>query len=176
MEITLQILFLFIFWSLAYSSVSLAPFVPTRKKDLVRIADFIPAKPWDKILEIGFWDARVSRYLASKYTDASFVGVELAPFLFVLAKIRTLFSPQKNLSLKLKDGLKEDLSQYDYIYTFSMPETLTNKLQEKLLREMKQSAKLISYSFPIKDWPWKVIKDKPQEDRFAIYIFSKDES
>jgi len=81
------------------------------------------------------------------------VGVELAPFLFVLAKIRTLFSPQKNLSLKLKDGLKEDLSQYDYIYTFSMPETLTNKLQEKLLREMKQSAKLISYSFPIKDWP-----------------------
>jgi len=169
MNLILQIFVSIILWSLAVSCLSIAPFAPTRKKDLERINKLMSLSKWQKILEIGFWDGRVSRYLAKNNKECEFIWVELSPLIFLIWKIISFYSPQKNLKLKLKNAFKEDFSKYDYIYIFAMPEVLKKKLKEKFLKEMKPRAKIISYCFDINDWPWEIIKDKPNSDRLSIY-------
>ncbi|NUJ97948.1 class I SAM-dependent methyltransferase [Candidatus Gracilibacteria bacterium] len=170
----LNFFLLIIIASLAIPSLSIAPFAPTRKKDLKRIHTIMNLKKGQKVLEIGFGDARVSSYLAKNNKESDFIGIELSPILFIIAKINLFFSHTKNLKLKLKNAFKEDFKSYDYIYIFGMPDVLKNKLKEKFIKEMKPGAKIISYSFDIEGWPGKKIKDKPSPEFLSIYIMTKE--
>lgn len=51
----------------------------------------------------------------------------------------------------LGDVFNHDLSSYDVIYMFLMPETY-KKLRDKLSSELKPGARIISYVWPIPDW------------------------
>ncbi len=169
MNIIIQIFIFIILCSLVVSCLSIAPFAPTRKKDLERINKVMAPSKWQKILEIGFWDGRVSRYLAKNNKECEFIWLELSPLFFLVWKVISLYSPQKNLKLRLKNAFKEDLSSYDYIYIFWMPDVLKKRLKDKFLEEMKSWAKIISYCFEIEDWPWEIIKNKPTPDKLSIF-------
>lgn len=173
MDLLVDFLILIILISFAWCGLSIAPFMPTRKKDLQRVNDIISSKKWDKILEIGFWDGRVSRYLAKRNPDSFIEWVELSPVFYLIGQVKQLLSPLKNLKLHLKNGFSVHLSEYDIIYIFAMPDNLKWKLKEKFLKEMKTGAKIVSYSFFIEEWPWETIKNKPDNESLAIYTMIK---
>jgi ribosomal protein L11 methylase PrmA len=93
-------------------------------------------------------------------------GLEISPFYYLYAKIRTTFWKQQipKICSSTKRGLlprkieiiveyaniyKVDLSEADVIYCYLMPEMLS-KLAPKFKKELKKGSRLISVGFPIK--------------------------
>lgn len=83
----------------AYAGLSLAPWVPTKKRDIVRLQDILTLQSEQSFLEIGCGDARVCRAIADKFPENTIYGIELAFPIFFLGYIKHIFFPQKNLIL-----------------------------------------------------------------------------
>ncbi len=142
--------------------LSLAPWVPMRRRDIKRVLKLANLKAGQVFYELGCGDGRLIRKIPQ---NIEVVGLEINPLLWLYAKIR---SPKKNI--KLKNLYKEDLSRANVIFLFGIPDTLNNKLEEKLAKELKPGTKIISYAFLFKNWE-PVTKDKPSEKEVSIYLY-----
>jgi len=69
----------------------MAPWVPTRKKDIQRLLDILKLKKGENFLEIWTWDGRVSYAVAEKFSTANILGIELAFPVFIIAYFRKVF-------------------------------------------------------------------------------------
>jgi len=169
--IVLTILFFFLFCSITvlWAILSLAPWVPSRKKDLKRIFKIANLKPNEIFYDLGCGDGRIIFYAHRNFNVKS-IGIELALPLFLICKIRQIFHSNKNILFKYKSLFKEDLSKADVIYVFALPRTLEKKLKQKLEKELKPGARVISYCFSIKGLKPKVI-DKPDQKANSIYLY-----
>lgn len=158
--------------TLAITALSLAPWVPTKRKDLERIKKIASLKDGDIFYDLGCGDGRVTAYI-SQNTKITAIGIELAiPFYFI-CKMREIFNTEGNLNFKLKSLFQEDLSKADAIYLFAAnSQKLSGKLIEKLERELKPGTKIISYAFPIQKWEPKTV-DQPNKKEVAIYLYEK---
>ena len=155
------------------SFLSLAPFVPTRSSDLDRIAWFLRLKKWEKFLEIWAGTAKVSIFLGKKFPESQITGIELSPLFYAISKIRVFFFGTKNVEIIFWDALKRDLSQYDVLYVFGLPETITKKLFPKLLKELWEKSRLFSYCFEMTNDIFLQIKHKESIDLLAIYEYKR---
>ena len=128
-------------------ALSLAPWVPTRREAIVRLWDIIDIKAWEYFLEIGSWDGRVVSFLAKKYPDSYFVGIEIVPYLYFVWLVRKYIWGLSNLELKLWNALKENIDWYQHIFVFWLPESIKEKLLPRFEKEANRSTKLYSYAF-----------------------------
>lgn len=158
---------------LAIAGASLAPWVPTRRKDLSRIAAHLDLKHGDVFYEIGSGDGRVSRYIAKQFPEATVIGIEMATPLYLLSLLHLLIQPAPNLKIKYGNALKMDLSDASAIFTFATIGTINKKLKPKLLRECKKGCRIISYEFRIRDWPGKERVDEPEGRGARLYVYEK---
>jgi len=168
------IIFKFIIWlillTLALTALSLAPWVPTRKNDLERVKTIANLTKGQIFYDLGCGDGRVSAYIG-KNSEAKAIGIELAVPFYIICKIRKLIYKDDNLEFKLKSLFQEDLRQADAVYLFAAnSKKLTGKIIEKLAKELKPCAKVISYAFPINSWTAKLI-DKPTPNDVTIYLY-----
>ena len=168
-SLLIWLIFMFGFFSLAVATVSLAPWVPTQKKDLERVKKLVNLKAGDTFYELGCGTARVLFYLA-KNSEAKFVGYEISFPVYLVAKFKQWFLGNKNVEIKYQNIFSADLSQADYLYVFGLEGRPMRKIQKALLRSAKDGAKLISLVFPIKEWQ-PVLVDKPSEKYMAIYVY-----
>ncbi len=168
----IKIIIWLILLTLAITALSLAPWVPTKRKDLERIKKIANLKDGDVFYDLGCGDGRVTSYI-SKNPKITTVGIELAiPFYFI-CKLRELFNTEGNLNFKLKSLFQEDLSDANIVYIFAAnSKKMSGKLVEKLERELKPGTKVISYAFPIKEWSPKKIDQTNKKD-IAIYLYEK---
>ncbi|MBM5790056.1 class I SAM-dependent methyltransferase [Candidatus Parcubacteria bacterium] len=178
--------------SAAYAAMRGAPWVPTWKRDLGRIERLAALQPGERFVELGCGTGRVCRYLAQT-TDAQTFGVELSVIQWVWANICVILrrpkvakgSPRlqdpslstlaqndkKRIKIYLGDIFHHNLSSYDVVYLFLMPETYA-KLRDKLERELKPGARVITYVWPIPGWtPTTRDRMKGNPD---IYTFKKN--
>ena len=157
---------------IAIAGLSIAPWLPTRKKDLKRANKLANLKKDEVFYELGCGDARVSSYVALKNPQSKVIAFELALPLYFVAKVRSLLFPRKNLKIKLGNIFKKDLSRANVIYVFAMKESLNNKLKKKFLKELKKGTKIISYAFSMNDWEKGKMKiDKPSEKDPGMYVY-----
>jgi 16S rRNA A1518/A1519 N6-dimethyltransferase RsmA/KsgA/DIM1 with predicted DNA glycosylase/AP lyase activity len=126
---------------------SFAIWIPTKKKDLPRIAELIDPKPGETFVEIGCGDGRVVHFLSKKFPTAKFVGIELSPFFFALAKLRKFFRPRKNLKIIYGNAANFNFKKVKIVFLFLMP-TAIAKLEKKIANEAPRDAQIISYVFP----------------------------
>ena len=152
---------------------TIAPWFPTRKKDFPRINGIADLKPGEVLYELGCGDGRVCNYLAKQNPEVKVVGIESFTFVYLVARLRKFLSGAHNLELRLGDVYKEDLSPADALYTFAIVESINGKLKEKILKEMKQEARLISYTFSIKDWPGTVEVDDSSDFGLKVNVYKK---
>lgn len=129
----------------------MAPWVPTKSRDISRFLDLLKLGKWDRFLEIGCGDGRVSYSVAKKFPGAHIHGIEIAFPVYLIAYARKIFSGQKNYHVSLGNAFKQDLGTYNVIYVFWMPEKMSEKIVPKFLAEAKSWAKLYSYVFSIPD-------------------------
>jgi len=174
MEIALFLLWAILVGSLALASLSLAPWMPTRNKDLEQVDHIINLKPKQIFLEFGCGTARVSSYIAKKNPDCEIIGIEYSIPLFVYSRIKWKLVWPKNMTVQFGNAFKYPLHTIDVIYTFGMPKTINKPLKKKLLKEMKSWAKFVSYVFKIEDreW-WATIHHEWTKNYSWVYVFTK---
>jgi len=141
----------------------MAPWVPTRSKDIKRLVWLLDLQPGQSFFEIGCWDGRVSRAVAKAFPQSKVVWLELAYPMWLIAKLYDFFWKQENCTICLWNAFKQDFSQYDIIYVYGMPDKMLEKIVPKFMWEAKSWAKLYSYVFSI-----------PEEFRKNIISYGSD--
>lgn len=170
LSIVLIVLLMILFF-MAWGWWSFAPWVPANKKDYQRIFKLANLKQDEIFYDLGCGTGRLAIYANENFQAKTF-GLEVAWPLYLICKVRQLFSSSKNITFKFKNLYKEDLSQADVIYFFGISETVNSRLKQKLEKELKKGARVISYVFQIRDWSPQVI-DKPTKNDKSIYLYIK---
>lgn len=161
--IVLALLTFLIFF--AWAGLSLAPWVPTYKKDLPRVLELAQARPGQVFYDLGCGDGRLVQYMA-KHAEMEAYGLELNFWMYLIAKLRT----KKYGNVKFKNLFKENLSNADVIFVFGMPDTIEKKLRKKLEQELKPGTKVITYAFEIKGWKL-LTKNKPTPKDISLHLY-----
>ena len=153
--------------TVAWSSISLAPFVPARKKDLKRIFELAEMGEGDVFYDLGCGNGRVAVWGAKRLPIKAY-GIEAAWPMWLVCKVRGIF--RRNLEFKFGNLFKQDLSGADVVYFFGMPGSAQKRLKLKLEEELKPGAKVISYAFELAGWKAERV-DKPEKNEVAIYLY-----
>ena len=156
MSTVTRVLFLALFTVVVYFAVvrpliSLAPWVPTNRRDFVRVNELSDLKSGENFLEAGCGDARVAEHIARANPEVGVVAIELSVFMFLWAKLRAWKAGLPNLTIKFGNALGEDFSKFDVVYSYALTKTVNQKLMPKIKSELKPGARFISYAFKIKD-------------------------
>ena len=148
-----QILFVIVFIflaSAAYAGIQGAPWVPTWKRDMERLARLVKLQPGERFVELGCGNARVCRHLKQGQPEADVVGVELSLLQYGIGWLQNRLAGS-GVKMKLENVFKHDLSGYDAVYLFLMPETY-QKIAAKLESELKPGSRVVCYVWPIPGW------------------------
>ncbi|MBI5370367.1 class I SAM-dependent methyltransferase [Candidatus Uhrbacteria bacterium] len=150
----LSLLAFFLLASLAYAAWRGAPWVPTWKRDLKRIERLAQLQETDRFVELGCGTGRVCRHLA-RTSGAVSHGVELSVLQWAYARLLGLLAFSGKACAQhhifLADAFYFDLSPYNVVYLFLMPETY-KKIRRKLTSELASGARVITYVWPIPGW------------------------
>jgi hypothetical protein len=170
MENVLSVILIIFGISVAWAGLSLAPWVPTRKRDFKRIGDLADFKVNDVFYDLGSGDGRLVFFINKNYRAKS-IGVEIALPFYIFSKFRQWLNKSKNINFKYKNVFSENLSDADVVYIFPQSaEKLTGKIIAKFNNELKSGARIITYAFPIKDWVAQKV-DKPTINDLPIYLY-----
>ncbi len=169
MNTLIMLIFLILIFTMGIAGLSFAPWVPTFKRDLKRIADLADLQPGQKFYELGSGTGKVLFYI-NKMTGAETIGFEIGLPFYLISRVKQVFIGNQKVKIKYRNFFKQGLSDADVVYFFGIPKTIKDKLRQKLEKELKPETKVISYAFAIEDWqPVKV--DKPGERDIAIYLY-----
>ena len=168
-EILLLIIFNLILLSALLSSISMAPFVPARTKDLGRIIKIAGLQKGEVFYDIGCGNGKV--VLAAGAAGVRAIGIELSFLNYLSCVIRKLFKKSAGVSFRFGNLYKYDLDGADVVYLFGTPSGIDSRLKNKLIKELKPRARVVSYVFEIKGWRPTAI-DKPDKNRVAIYLYT----
>jgi len=173
MQYIFTIFCLLILLPLAIAGYSMAPWVPTRKKDIIRLIHILDLKKWEKFFEIGCGDGRVSQLVAKTFPKAKILWLELAYPVFFIAYMRKIFFGPKNYRVVLGNAFKKDFSEFDVIYVYGMPDKMWEKIIPKFMSEAKKGAKLYSYVFSIPKEYAKDVISYWEEGEAKIHVITK---
>ncbi len=159
--------------SFAIAGKSMAPWVPTRSKDIQRLLELLHMSPGEKFLEIGSGDGRVSLAVARTFTRAHITWGELAFPMFCIARLRVYLSWLSNIHISFGDAFRYDFWSFQHIYVYGMPKAMQQKIVPKFMREAQPWTKLYSYVFSIPKEYQKCVRSYGLEQEAKIHILEK---
>lgn len=128
-----------------------APFVASSKDSIRRALELAAIMPSDRFVDIGSGDGSVvfaALDAGATHTD----GFEIDPLLIRRARMRSI---KKGYGMRAtfhhKNFWEADLSPYDVVFLFQIPYAMP-RLEEKLLKELKPGARVISNTFKFPNW------------------------
>lgn len=126
-----------------------APYLPTRRKQILEAIDLAKLKSGDFVIDLGSGDGAVQKVLAERGIQS--LGYEINPFLFIISKIR-LRRHSKLAEVKLANFWDQNLpEQTTAVFTFLLDrymERLDIKLKDQA-RRLQRPLSLISFAFKI---------------------------
>lgn len=130
-----------------------APYVPTKQKAVQKMIDLAGIKPGQKAVDLGSGDGRIVIAFAQAGADSH--GYEINPLLVWWSrwKIRKAGLEGKAF-VHQKSFWNEDLSSYDVVALFGV-RYIMKELGQKLEKELKSGAKIVSYGFSFPGWQYK---------------------
>lgn len=164
-----QILLIAILISFAYAGLSMAPWVPSRKRDLERIFRLANMRPEEIFYDLGSGNGQLIFHAGRLGYRA--IGLEINWPLFLYSKIKQKIIRATNVEIKFQNLFKKNLSAADVVFIFGMPR-VARQLQNKLLTELKPGARVISYTFAFPDWQPDMVS-KPTKKDVTIYLYKK---
>lgn len=169
-ETIFLILLLLVVYGFARGSASLAPWVPTKRRDYVRVALLLDELKPQRFIDIGCGTAGQLIYHAKNKPNIHFTGIEIALPLFIIAWLRSKISGCRNIHIIYGDLFNYSLAEYDMIYVYGYPRSIKKRLSEKILKDAKIGSYLVSYVFRFHELKlWR--SDKPQKNSLALFIY-----
>ena len=168
----LTLVLTFVYLSIFLSVFSLAPWVPSRRRDLKRAIGLSDLKAGEVFADLGCGDGRVV-FAANKFWGARAKGIELAWPLHLFCQVKKhLFYRQRDIVFKCGNLFREDLSGIDVVFVYGLPGSLKKRLKGKLETELKSGARVISYGFAIEGLePAKISRPDKKHSPVFVYKF-----
>lgn len=158
------IIFLFAFFNVLSIVLKGAFFSPSGKHLTDRMVSLVDVKPQEKALDLGSGDG--SQVIALAKAGAIAYGYEINPVLVWWSKYRIYRAGlSKKAFIYRKDFWKADLSQFDVITIFGVY-YMMDKLEKKLMRELKPKTRVVSNYFKFPNW-------KPSKQDNNVYLYVK---
>ena len=141
-----------------------APYVPSKREKIARMLALADIQNGERVFDLGSGNGIV--LIEAARAGAMGTGIECNPFLVWLAR-RRIAAVGLSEKIKIIRGDFRDctLADADVVFVYLMPKTLT-ALQEKLQRELKSGARIISNDFPIAGWT-------PIHEEDGIFVYRK---
>jgi protein-L-isoaspartate O-methyltransferase len=154
----------------------LAPYYPTPETIVERMLQLGGLKAGEKMFDLGSGDGRIVIMAAQKF-HADALGVELVPDLCrqSLARIRKL-GLEKTAHIINGDLLRQNYSSADLVTVYLLPESIDNKVQPLLDKQLRKGARVVAHDFEFKAWtPEKVenIADDGEGRSHTLYLYRK---
>lgn len=154
-------IFTFLF---VYALLFGAPYVPIPKYGLDKIIEYANIKSGQKTVDLGSGDGRIM--IAMAKAGAIVYGYEINPLLVWWTKRKIKKEGLEGKAfVYLKSFWNEDLSSFDVVILFGVRKIM-KRLEEKLDKELKPGAKIISFGFSFPDW--QVVKKEQ-----ATFLYEK---
>jgi len=140
-----------------------APFLPTLKERIERAIKLVELSSNQKVVDLGSGDGRVLILCAKKGAKA--IGFEINPFLVWRANRNIRKEGLESLAVaKWKNFWWQDFSSFDIVFVYGIGHIMKG-LEKKLQKELKPSAKVVSFIFKFPNW-------QPETEENGIYIYS----
>jgi precorrin-6B methylase 2 len=145
---------------------SAAPYFPSAKSTIrlaLREADLKPGE-WFYDLGAGTGNSII---IAEKEFGAHAVGSEINMLPYCIAKLKIFFA-RSHVQMKFESLFTQDVSNADIVFIF-LAERVLARVAEKLKKELKPGARIISYAFTLPGMtPEKVV---PVHGAWKLYIY-----
>ncbi|PNR94979.1 hypothetical protein [Petrotoga olearia] len=163
--LALLLFYLLFFWIIPFSLKG-AIFDPSRKKDVEKMLELAELKGEEISADLGSGDGRVVIAFARKGIQAH--GFEINPLLVLISKINIRRAGLKGKAfIHWKNFWKADLSKFDIITVFQVDFAM-NELENKLKKELKPEAKVISNQWAFPNWKYSKYEN-------GIYVYESSE-
>ena len=155
MAIALSVLFFLIMlfmMSMVWTNSRGAPWVPTARQTVHSMLSLAGVRPGELVYDLGCGDGRVL-VIAARSFGARAVGIELdlSRFLFSLAAVAA-FGLWRRVRVIRGDLFRQNLQEADVVVAYLLQDT-NDRLQAKLLRELRPGARVISNTFTFSGMP-----------------------
>ena len=128
-----------------------APFVTTPEDVVERMLALAGTGPADHVVDLGSGDGRIV-IAAAKLHGARGLGVDIDSKLVEISRDNARRAGVANLvQFEERDVLLTDLSRATVVTIYLLP-SLIDRLQPKLLDELRPGARIVSHAFAMKGW------------------------
>ena len=136
---------------LLYTFVWGAGYQPVPRRSLEKMIEYARPGEGDLVYDLGSGFGRIVLEVAEK-RGARCVGVELDPIRCWWSRLSARRKGlQDKVSIVRKNLLSVGVSDADVMFLFLSP-LLMDKVEEKLLRELKKGSRIVSYSHQFRGW------------------------
>ena len=141
---------------------------PTDRVSVRRILSLAQVKRGETVVDLGCGDGRIV-ITAARALGAQGIGIEIDPARVLWARTwACLAGVHSRVRILWKDMYKADLHDADVVVLFLAPDA-NFKLQDKLLRELRPGARIVSYYHPM--WGWTPDKVGTAKTGYPIYLY-----
>ena len=136
---------------LAQEAEERPPFVATPPEVVERMLDLAGTTRADYVVDLGSGDGRIVIEAARRY-GARGLGVDIDARLVAIARENARRAGVESLAaFEQRDALTTDLSAATVVTLYLLP-GLVDRLQPKLLAELRPGARIVAHAFPMRGW------------------------
>jgi hypothetical protein len=151
----------------AYGFKTGAVFLPTPKKCIRESLRYVGLKSGDIFYDLGAGTGK-GIIIANREFGAKARGIEISPFLYIVALCNTFIHGLWYKSMFLDSLFRRNISDADVVFFFLMPKVIP-KLKKKFEKELKPETWVISYLFPIDGWELEKVLEFERHRKVFIY-------
>lgn len=128
-------------------------------------------KKGTKVYDLGCGDGRLV-HIASKKYGAEAVGYEYSPFVFIWAKLISIFW-RSEAKILYRNFWNENVSDANVIFCYLLPHSM-EKFKKLILPQLKKGTLIISHAFAIPDLPPLQILERDREKKLGrVLVYKK---
>ena len=158
------------------SQEKLAPYYPTPETIVEKMLELGGLKAGEKVYDLGSGDGRIVIMAAQKF-HADAVGIELDKDLCRQSTARiTKLGLEKTAHIVNGDLLAQNYSSADLVTVYLLPDSINNKVQPLLDRQLKKGARVVAHDFEFKNWPAEKVEniaDDGEGRSHTLYLYRK---
>ena len=154
----------------------LAPYYPTPETIVERMLQLGGLKAGEKMYDLGSGDGRIVITAARKF-HAEAVGVELDKDLSKQSTAKILkLGLDKNAHIVNGDLLKQNYTSADLVTVYLLPDSINNKVQPILDKQLKKGARIVAHDFEFRNWTLEMVEnvaDDGEGRSHTLYLYRK---
>jgi protein-L-isoaspartate O-methyltransferase len=154
----------------------LAPYYPTPETIVDKMLQLGGLKAGEKVYDLGSGDGRIVIMAAQKF-HADAVGIELDKDLCKqsLDRIRKL-GLERTAHIVNGDLLAQNYASADLVTVYLLPESINNKVQPLLDKQLKKGARVVAHDFEFRNWTAEKVENIPDDGEgrsHTLYLYRK---